>query len=206
MKAGRQVREPGQDLVVLTLPITTDFIPSFRLVAYYTLTKANGQREVVADSVWVDVKDSCVGTLVVKGDPKRSRQPAPGHQTTLIIEGNQGARVGLVAVDKGVFVLNKKNKLTLRKVSSCIPGAVWGEAKCVVGVKGWLRSRSRAGREGRRGGDEALLTWLLSAPATHPISSHLQIWEEIERSDIGCTPGSGKNFAGVFTDRQTHGH
>lgn len=63
MKAGRQVREPGQDLVVLTLPITTDFIPSFRLVAYYTLTKANGQREVVADSVWVDVKDSCVGTV-----------------------------------------------------------------------------------------------------------------------------------------------
>lgn len=32
------------------------------------------------------------------------------------IEGNQGARVGLVAVDKGVFVLNKKNRLTQRKV------------------------------------------------------------------------------------------
>ncbi|CAO2640992.1 Complement C3, partial [Lemmus lemmus] len=54
MKAGRQVREPGQDLVVLALPITPDFIPSFRLVAYYTLIGANGQREVVADSVWVD--------------------------------------------------------------------------------------------------------------------------------------------------------
>ena len=63
LKAGRQVREPGQDLVVLALPITPDFIPSFRLVAYYTLLGANGQREVVADSVWVDVKDSCVGTV-----------------------------------------------------------------------------------------------------------------------------------------------
>lgn len=63
LKAGRQVREPGQDLVVLSLPITPDFIPSFRLVAYYTLIGANGQREVVADSVWVDVKDSCVGTV-----------------------------------------------------------------------------------------------------------------------------------------------
>lgn len=63
LKAGRQVREPGQDLVVLALPITPDFIPSFRLVAYYTLIGANGQREVVADSVWVDVKDSCVGTV-----------------------------------------------------------------------------------------------------------------------------------------------
>ncbi|XP_052049729.1 complement C3 [Apodemus sylvaticus] len=141
LKAGRQVREPGQDLVVLSLPITPDFIPSFRLVAYYTLIGANGQREVVADSVWVDVKDSCVGTLVVKGDSKDNRQPAPGHQTTLRIEGDHGARVGLVAVDKGVFVLNKKNKLTQSK-----------------------------------------------------------IWDVVEKADIGCTPGSGKNYAGVFMD------
>lgn len=141
LKAGRQVREPGQDLVVLALPITPDFIPSFRLVAYYTLIGANGQREVVADSVWVDVKDSCVGTLVVKGDPRDNRQPAPGQQTTLRIEGNQGARVGLVAVDKGVFVLNKKNKLTQSK-----------------------------------------------------------IWDVVEKADIGCTPGSGKDYAGVFAD------
>ncbi|CAO2640989.1 Complement C3 [Lemmus lemmus] len=141
MKAGRQVREPGQDLVVLALPITPDFIPSFRLVAYYTLIGANGQREVVADSVWVDVKDSCVGTLVVKGDLRDNRQLAPGKQTTLRIEGNQGARVGLVAVDKGVFVLNKKNKLTQSK-----------------------------------------------------------IWDVVEKADIGCTPGSGKDYAGVFAD------
>ena len=63
LKVGRQDREPGQDLVVLPLTITSDFIPSFRLVAYYTLINANGQREVVADSVWVDVKDSCMGTV-----------------------------------------------------------------------------------------------------------------------------------------------
>lgn len=140
LKAGRQVREPGQDLVVLSLPITPEFIPSFRLVAYYTLIGASGQREVVADSVWVDVKDSCIGTLVVKGDP-RDNHLAPGQQTTLRIEGNQGARVGLVAVDKGVFVLNKKNKLTQSK-----------------------------------------------------------IWDVVEKADIGCTPGSGKNYAGVFMD------
>lgn len=69
LKVGRQVREPGQDLVVLPLSITTDFIPSFRLVAYYTLIGANGQREVVADSVWVDVKDSCVGSVSVPWTP-----------------------------------------------------------------------------------------------------------------------------------------
>ncbi|KAM4858559.1 complement C3-like [Urocitellus parryii] len=141
LKAGRQAREPGQDLVVLPLTITADFIPSFRLVAYYTLMGASGNREVVADSVWVDVKDTCVGTLVVKGGGKDDRQPLPGQQMTLKIEGDRGARVGLVAVDKGVFVLNKKNKLTQSK-----------------------------------------------------------IWDVVEKADIGCTPGSGQDYAGVFMD------
>ncbi|XP_019566358.2 complement C3 [Rhinolophus sinicus] len=141
LKVGRQTREAGQDLVVLPLPITTDFIPSFRLVAYYTLIGTNGKREVVADSVWVDVKDSCVGTLVVKGGGKEEKQHLPGQQMSIKIEGNRGARVGLVAVDKGVFVLNKKNKLTQKK-----------------------------------------------------------IWDVVENEDIGCTPGSGKDYAGVFQD------
>ncbi|XP_070272058.1 complement C3-like [Myotis yumanensis] len=141
LKVGRQVREPGQVLVVLPLTITAEFIPSFRLVAYYTLEKGS-QREVVADSVWLDVKDSCVGTLVVKSAMKEEkRQHLPGQQILLKIEGNQGARVGLVAVDKGVFVLNKKNRLTQKT-----------------------------------------------------------IWDTVEKADIGCTPGSGKNYAGVFTD------
>ncbi|XP_054572879.1 complement C3 [Eptesicus fuscus] len=141
LKVGRQVREAGQVLVVLPLTITTEFIPSFRLVAYYTLNKG-GQREVVADSVWMDVKDSCVGTLVVKSammDEKH--QHLPKDKISLKIEGNQGARVALVAVDKGVFVLNNKNRLTQKK-----------------------------------------------------------IWDTVEKADIGCTPGSGKNYAGVFTD------
>lgn len=228
LKVGRQERESGQDLVVLPLTITSDFIPSFRLVAYYTVFGSSGQREVVADSVWVDVKDSCMGTvsflnlplpspwdsppgqcflslclspafragsppwswhfclclllsrlllaptpcpatclglrasrapvfslswpsclcsawlqlspplthegspktwpgsadpslcpppqLVVKGSGKEQRSHLPGQQTTLTIQGDPGARVGLVAVDKGVFVLNKKNKLTQSKV------------------------------------------------------------------------------------------
>ncbi|XP_045632664.1 complement C3 [Ursus americanus] len=141
LKVGRQKREPGQDLVVMPLTITADFIPSFRLVAYYTLIGSNGQREVVADSVWVDVKDSCMGTLVVKGGRKDERPHLPGQQTILKIEGDPGARVGLVAVDKGVFVLNKKNRLTQSKV-----------------------------------------------------------WNVVEKADIGCTAGSGKDYAGVFTD------
>lgn len=42
--------------------------------------------------------------------------------------------------------------------------------------------------------------WSLSTSSIHPISSHLQIWDVVEKADIGCTPGSGKNYAGVFMD------
>lgn len=37
----------------------------------------------------------------------------------------------------------------------------------------------------------------LILPLTPPT---LQIWDTVEKADIGCTPGSGKNYAGVFTD------
>uniref|UniRef100_A0A667I5W0 Complement C3 n=1 Tax=Lynx canadensis TaxID=61383 RepID=A0A667I5W0_LYNCA len=140
LKVERQTREPGQDMYALPLTITEDFIPSFRLVAYYTFINNKGQREVVADSVWVDVKDSCVGKLVVKGGKKEKKVYPPGQLLTIKIEGDRGSRVGFVAVDKGVFVLNR-NRLTQSK-----------------------------------------------------------IWNMVEKADIGCTPGGGKDYAGVFTD------
>uniref|UniRef100_A0A8C0AZR5 Complement C3 n=1 Tax=Buteo japonicus TaxID=224669 RepID=A0A8C0AZR5_9AVES len=101
-----------------------------------------GQTLIVADSIWVDVKDTCMGTLVVKGATEAdNRVHEPGTPMRLRIEGDHKAHVGLVAVDKGVFVLSKKNKLTQSKV-----------------------------------------------------------WDTVEKSDIGCTPGSGRDNVGVFAD------
>lgn len=39
----------------------------------------------------------------------------------LRIEGDHKAHVGLVAVDKAVFVLSKKNKFTQTKVGAWVP-------------------------------------------------------------------------------------
>uniref|UniRef100_A0A8C3DJH9 Complement C3 n=1 Tax=Corvus moneduloides TaxID=1196302 RepID=A0A8C3DJH9_CORMO len=138
LRAGRQRHEAGQSLVTMTLPVTAELIPSFRIVAYYYVLPG----EIVADSVWVDVKDTCMGTLVVKGATEGdNRIHEPGTPMRLRIEGDHKAYVGLVAVDKGVFVLSKKNKLTQTRV-----------------------------------------------------------WDTVERSDIGCTPGSGRDNVGVFSD------
>ncbi|KAM6038387.1 complement C3 [Chlamydotis macqueenii] len=135
---GRQPREADQSLVTMSLPVTAELIPSFRIVAYYHVMPG----EIVADSVWVDVKDTCMGSLVVKGATEAdNRVREPGTPMRLRIEGDHNAQVGLVAVDKGVFVLSKKNKLTQSKV-----------------------------------------------------------WDTVEKSDIGCTSGSGRDNVGVFAD------
>uniref|UniRef100_A0A8C0G857 Complement C3 n=1 Tax=Chelonoidis abingdonii TaxID=106734 RepID=A0A8C0G857_CHEAB len=138
IRAGRQAKQEGQNLVTMSLPITPDLIPSFRIVAYCQI----GNSEIVADSVWVDVQDTCMGTLVVKGATEAdNRIHKPGSSMKIKVEGDAGARVGLVAVDKGVYVLNKKHKI-----------------------------------------------------------SQTKIWDSVEKSDIGCTPGSGKDNTGVFAD------
>ncbi|XP_026518641.1 complement C3-like [Terrapene carolina triunguis] len=138
IRVGRQARQVGQNLVTMSLPITPDLIPSFRIVAYYQV----GNSEIVADSVWLDIQDTCMGMLVVKGASNEDRGThEPGTPMKLKLEGDHRAYVSLVAVDKGVYVLNKKHKITQSK-----------------------------------------------------------IWDSMEKSDIGCTAGSGKNNLGVFAD------
>lgn len=43
------------DVMTTPLTITKDMLPAFRVVAYYHIGS-----EVVSDSIWVDVKDSCI--------------------------------------------------------------------------------------------------------------------------------------------------
>ncbi|XP_051898248.1 complement C3-like [Pristis pectinata] len=139
---GRQKRMQNQVMVTMQIPINPNLIPSFRLLVYYYIEKGS-QVEVVADSVWIDVKDTCMGTLKVSAanpiDDKKLYKPGSGFK--MKVTGDPGARVGLVAVDKAVFALSKKNKITQSK-----------------------------------------------------------IWSVVEKSDIGCTPGGGRNFLGVFSD------
>ncbi|XP_075062650.1 LOW QUALITY PROTEIN: venom factor-like [Mixophyes fleayi] len=131
MKAGRQERTLGQSLVNMVLPITVDFIPSFRILAYYTVT-SNAGREIVADSIWIDVVDSCMGTLQLTGDKEKDNaiQVSRGFMR-LKLRADHKAIVGLVAVDKGVYVCNSKYKISQSKVwdsvemydTGCTPGS-----------------------------------------------------------------------------------
>ncbi|XP_038554036.1 complement C3-like [Micropterus salmoides] len=124
VKSGRY-RTRGQVLISLIVPISKEMLPSFRIIAYYH----TNDNEVVSDSIWVDVKDSCMGSLKLE-----SSRPAPSYEPRrmfgLKVTGDPGATVGLVAVDKGVYVLNNKHRLTQKKVwdivekydTGCTPG------------------------------------------------------------------------------------
>ncbi|TFJ97049.1 putative ribonuclease ZC3H12D [Platysternon megacephalum] len=127
IRAGRQARQAGQTLVTMFLPITPDLIPSFRIVAYYQV----GQKEIVADSVWLDVQDSCMGTLKVTGATEQDNDvQVPGGKMNLRVKGDPGARVGLVAVDKAVYVLNRKYKFSQAKTNVGIETPQRAESRC----------------------------------------------------------------------------
>ncbi|XP_077371756.1 complement C3-like [Festucalex cinctus] len=131
VKYGRH-RTSGQVMISLIIPITKDMLPSFRIVAYYHPDNSR----VVSDSVWVDVKDHCMGTL--KLEPTRPAFAYEPHKMfPLKVTADPEATVGLVAVDKGLLVLNNK-RLTQKKVWETVakhdPGCTPGGGKDAMGV------------------------------------------------------------------------
>ncbi|KAM3924663.1 A.superbus venom factor 1-like [Leptodactylus fuscus] len=137
LAAGRQPRQQGQTSVTMSLPITEEFAPSFRIVGYYI-----ADNEIVSDSIWMEVTDTCLGTLSVTGNTdKDNKVQGPGSFLRLKLQADHRANVGLVAVDKRVNGLNSKYKI-----------------------------------------------------------SQKMVWESLETSDLGCSPGSGADSMGVFYD------
>ncbi|KAJ1134675.1 hypothetical protein NDU88_001124 [Pleurodeles waltl] len=123
----RRVANAGLPSIQFT--VTRDMIPSFRLVAYYYL-----RDEIVANSVWVDVEDSCEGKLHVTSKDNLM----PGSPLELRIETDEEAQVTLAAVDTAVYTVNKKNKLTQKKVFQAMNeydlGCTMGNGKDFKGV------------------------------------------------------------------------
>uniref|UniRef100_A0A665W150 NTR domain-containing protein n=1 Tax=Echeneis naucrates TaxID=173247 RepID=A0A665W150_ECHNA len=116
----------SQEVLISTIILVTkEMMPSFRIIAYYH----TNDNEVISDSVWVDVEDSCMGSLNLELLTPASLIK-PRGTFTVKITGDPGASVGLLAVDKGTEVLGNKNLLTQKKIwdivekldTGCTPG------------------------------------------------------------------------------------
>ncbi|XP_044063498.1 complement C4-B isoform X2 [Siniperca chuatsi] len=97
--------------VKYNLQITPDMVPSFRLIGYYFDQRGN----IIADSVWVDVRDEC--EIKVKVEQKGPFEPGQQAKLEFDLHG-QKARVALLAVDKAFYALHADNKLTAKQVFS----------------------------------------------------------------------------------------
>ncbi|TKS68660.1 Complement C3 [Collichthys lucidus] len=96
------------------LLVTPEMMPSFRFVAFYSIPW-EGREEVVPDSIWVDVTDSCAGGLTVGPVGEVRRDYMPGKSFSFQVRGDPGAKVSLVAVDNAVYLLSRE-RLTQSKI------------------------------------------------------------------------------------------
>ncbi|XP_029015801.1 complement C3-like [Betta splendens] len=112
--SAERVDVSNQLITTVGLTVTADMLPSFRFVAFYSIPWS-AQEEVVSDSIWIDVVDSCVGGLRVGPVGGVARDYLPGRSFGFNIKGDPGAKVSLVTVDNAVYLLNK-DRLTQRKI------------------------------------------------------------------------------------------
>ncbi|KAF5911564.1 hypothetical protein HPG69_008161, partial [Diceros bicornis minor] len=100
--AKQQLKSRGSVYTSAIIDVTSKMLPSFRILAFYLLPRGAGQDP---ELLKVGLKnDEPPGTL------------EPNSQVELKVTGDAEATVGLVAVDKAVYVLNSRHKLTQKKV------------------------------------------------------------------------------------------
>uniref|UniRef100_A0A3Q4BYD7 NTR domain-containing protein n=1 Tax=Mola mola TaxID=94237 RepID=A0A3Q4BYD7_MOLML len=87
----------------LSFQVTPAMVPSIRLLVYYILY-GEGTSELVADSVWLDVRDRCVNGLQTDMS-YRGQKHKPKQNLQLDITTNQEGLVALSAVDTALFTL-----------------------------------------------------------------------------------------------------
>ncbi|XP_075057519.1 complement C3-like [Mixophyes fleayi] len=110
-------RRTQQEIITaVSINVTPDMLPSFRIVGYFYLFHEDKILEVVSDSVWLHMKPSCKGALTINPPQEAFSSYGPQDSVDISLTGDNGAQVGLVIVDKAVFVLNNKTKLTQNKI------------------------------------------------------------------------------------------
>uniref|UniRef100_A0A8C1U0V1 Complement 4B (Chido blood group) n=1 Tax=Cyprinus carpio TaxID=7962 RepID=A0A8C1U0V1_CYPCA len=95
-------------VVKISIRISPEMIPSFRVIAYYYDT--NG--DAIANSVWVDVEDKCEGKVHIS----LFNSFYDTAELDIDVGTQKNAKVALLVVDKAIYALGAQNKLTPKQV------------------------------------------------------------------------------------------
>ncbi|XP_075179021.1 complement C5-like [Anomaloglossus baeobatrachus] len=98
----------------LNIQITAAMVPSIRLLVYYIIT-GDSTAEVVADSIWVDVREKCVNNQEVQLSVN-SGGLLPKASVPLKVQAQSGSIVALSAVDVSVYDVTKKTQRPMDRV------------------------------------------------------------------------------------------
>ncbi|XP_060739297.1 complement C5 [Tachysurus vachellii] len=107
------------NLQSINFKVTSNMVPSARLVVYYILS-GEERAELVADSVWFNVKAKCVNNLDVNiAAQVQLKNYKPKDKLTLSVRTksvNEKSLVALAAVDTALYNLRANDKNPLNKV------------------------------------------------------------------------------------------
>ncbi|ESO83809.1 hypothetical protein LOTGIDRAFT_132948, partial [Lottia gigantea] len=101
------------------IPVTSDMSPSARILTF-SLRGTGSGCEVVADATWLDIEEQCANE--VRGILKTDNDGflyKPGDEMTITVEAKPDTTVGLLAVDKSVYILKNK-RLSREKLFTSI--------------------------------------------------------------------------------------
>lgn len=111
---GSQRSVPSMDNhQIISFQVKPSMVPSIRLLVYYILS-GEGTSELVADSVWLDVKDDCVNGLQTKLS-YRGQNHKPKQNLEMEVRTNQEGLMAFSAMDTALFSLrpNYRDPVTM---------------------------------------------------------------------------------------------
>uniref|UniRef100_A0A224YUW9 Gov platelet alloantigens n=1 Tax=Rhipicephalus zambeziensis TaxID=60191 RepID=A0A224YUW9_9ACAR len=90
--------------------VTRDMSPRIRVLVY-----AFHRGHLLADSLTIQVEEACTESSTITIEPDFANDE-PGSNGSLKVLGKSGTRVGILGVDKAVYILNNKGLLTREKL------------------------------------------------------------------------------------------
>ncbi|KAJ6652850.1 hypothetical protein lerEdw1_010568 [Lerista edwardsae] len=110
---GSQERIKDSVYQSLNFQLTKEMVPSARLLVYYIIT-GEGAAELVADSVWINIKQKCGNNLQVRLSTSKGSFK-PGEVIPLSLTTESDSFVALSSVDKAVYGVAGTKKRPMEK-------------------------------------------------------------------------------------------